>query len=75
MRKNRVKIKFNYLLYKGEKMPRKNTYEGKQISLILNEVMQARLEEIKVSMGATTNNEVMRFLINDYYAKIEKKRK
>lgn len=56
-------------------MPRKSTYEGKQISLILNEVMQARLEEIKVSMGATTNNEVMRFLINDYHAKIEKKRK
>jgi hypothetical protein len=57
-------------------MPRKSTYEGKQISLILNDIMQARLEEIKLQLGLTTNNEVMRFLINDYYIKnVEKKRK
>jgi hypothetical protein len=56
-------------------MPRKSTYEGKQISLILNDIMQARLEEIKLQLGLTTNNEVMRFLINDYYIKnVEKKR-
>jgi hypothetical protein len=56
-------------------MPRKSTYEGKQISLILNDIMQARLEEIKLQLGSTTNNEVMRFLINDYYIKnVEKKR-
>jgi len=57
-------------------MPRKSTYEGKQISLILNDMMQARLEEIKLHLGSTTNNEVMRFLINDYHLKnVEKKRK
>lgn len=50
-------------------MPRKNSIDGKQKSIVLNENLQEKLTQIKDSLGLTTESEAIRFLINDYYAR------
>jgi hypothetical protein len=48
-------------------LPRKSTIDGKQKSVVLNDLLDKRLTEIKESLGMSTDSEAIRFLINNYY--------
>jgi hypothetical protein len=50
-------------------MPKKDTIDGIQKSIILNTKLQDRLSEIKAYLGLSTDSESIRYLINDFYYK------